>query len=118
MADKIDILRRFQREWLLRQYGDDGHVLPENLEVSNAIDGLINEVARLGSLLHEHHQHHLQAGTIGLPDGDGGWVEIDNGAEYADSALCEKTTAALRDQSVPPGPSDPPGGMPPPARVA
>lgn len=35
-----DTIRKFQRHWLLRQYGDNGQVLPENIEVSNAIDAL------------------------------------------------------------------------------
>jgi hypothetical protein len=45
--------------------------------------------------LREHHNWHLQAGTIGLQDGDGGWIEIDNGAEYSDSALYERTAKLL-----------------------
>ncbi len=47
------------------------------------------------NLLQEHHAHHLQKGTIGLPDGKGGWIEIDNGAEYSDCDLYEQTVAAL-----------------------
>lgn len=45
--------------------------------------------------LREHHNWHLQAGTIGLQDGDGGWIEIDNAAEYTDSALYERTAKLL-----------------------
>lgn len=33
-------LRRFQRHQVLRQYGDDGQVLPECLRLSEAIDAL------------------------------------------------------------------------------
>ncbi len=47
------------------------------------------------SLLHEHHRHHLQKGLIGLPDGEGGWIEIDNAAEYSDSGLYERTVETL-----------------------
>lgn len=47
------------------------------------------------SLLREHHNHHLQKGAIGLPDGRGGWIEIDNGAEYSDSGLYERTVEIL-----------------------
>jgi len=39
------ILRKFQRHWLLRQYGVDGQVLPENLEVSAAIDDVLSALA-------------------------------------------------------------------------
>ena len=46
-------------------------------------------------LLGKHHEHHLQKGTIGLPDGKGGWIEIDNAAEYSDSSLYERTVEAL-----------------------
>lgn len=53
------------------------------------------ENERLHALLRRHHDHHLQKGAIGLPDGEGGWIEIDNGAEYADSALYSETQAAL-----------------------
>lgn len=53
-----------------------------------------DRVALLATL-REHHNWHLQAGTIGLPDGEGGWIEIDNGAEYSDSALYERTSKLL-----------------------
>lgn len=52
-------------------------------------------VERLEKLLGDHHLHHLAPGSIGLPDGNGGWIEIDNAAEYADSLLCERTREAL-----------------------
>jgi hypothetical protein len=55
------------------------------------------EVARVKKLLREHHDHHLAVGEIGLKDGDGGWIEIDNGSEYSDSGLFERTEAALAD---------------------
>lgn len=45
--------------------------------------------------LQQHHDWHLQAGTIGLQDGEGGWIAIDNGAEYSDSALYERTAKLL-----------------------
>jgi hypothetical protein len=34
-------IRKWQRHWLLRQYGDNGLVLPENLELSAHIDTLM-----------------------------------------------------------------------------
>ncbi len=54
---------------------------------------------RLKAALREHHNWHLNAGAIGLPDDKGGWVEIDNAAEYSDSELCSRTIAALGDAS-------------------
>lgn len=85
---ELDRIRQFQRQVLLRTYGEDGHVLSVCIQASEAIEALIG-------LLNGHHQHHLQKGTIGLPDGEGGWVEIDNGAEYSDSTLCEQTDRVL-----------------------
>ena len=61
------------------------------------IDVLRRENERLRSLLRDHHAHHLQKGVIGLPDGDGGWIEIDNGAEYSDSNLYGRTVGVLSD---------------------
>lgn len=49
---------------------------------------------QLLKLLREHHEHHLNAGVIGLK-ADDEWIEMDNGAEYSDSALYERTAAAL-----------------------
>lgn len=54
-----------------------------------------DEIAALRAVLREHHEHELNAGTLGLQDGEGGWIEIDNGAEYSDSAMFERTEAAL-----------------------
>lgn len=45
--------------------------------------------------LKAHHERILGNGTIGLPDGKGGWIEVDDGAEYSDSGLYEMTVAAL-----------------------
>lgn len=52
-------------------------------------------IRELEALLREHHQWHMQSGVIGLQDGDGGWVEIDNAAEYSDSLMYERTEKAL-----------------------
>jgi len=41
--EALDVLRRFQRHRLLREYGTDGQVLPENITVSAALDLLIEE---------------------------------------------------------------------------
>lgn len=58
------------------------------------------EAEQLRKVLKEHHDWHMQAGAIGLPDGEGGWIEINNGDEYSDSAMYEHTTAAL--EGLPP----------------
>lgn len=47
MADletSVKAIRKWQRHWLLRQYGDNGLVLPENLELSGHLDRLISAV--------------------------------------------------------------------------
>jgi hypothetical protein len=54
---------------------------------------------RLKDALQEQHAWHLNAGVVGMPDGNGGWVEIDNAAEYSDSPLCSQTIEALGDAS-------------------
>lgn len=54
---------------------------------------------QLLKLLRQHHQWHLDAGTIGLPDGEGGWIEIDDAAEYSDSLMYEQTEKALEGNS-------------------
>jgi hypothetical protein len=43
------------------------------------------------TVLRDHHRWHTEAGELGLPDGDGGWIAIDLSAEYGDSRLYERT---------------------------
>lgn len=40
----VSDLRQWQRHYLLRQYGENGHVLPENLNLSRALDTVLSEV--------------------------------------------------------------------------
>ena len=61
----------------------------------NALLAARERIEALDKLLRRHHQHHQDYGTIGLPDGQGGWIEMDNAAEYGDSTLCEDTIKAL-----------------------
>lgn len=71
---------------------------------SKKIDRLRADRTKLLAVLRRHHDWHLNAGTWLVPDGDGGHIEIDNGAEYADSTMCDETLAALmleRDHAVP-----------------
>ena len=41
----VNKLRVWQRRNLLRQYGENGLVLPKNIELSQALDIVINEAA-------------------------------------------------------------------------
>ena len=49
IADAINVLQRFQRHRLLREYGENGHVLPDNIVVSRAISTLLSDRAALKS---------------------------------------------------------------------
>lgn len=48
-------VRRFQRHELLRQYGEDGQVLPICLKASNAIEALICRIEALEGLINAPH---------------------------------------------------------------
>lgn len=78
---------------------DDGLVHPQaqcGLDaVATSLEAKDKELAALKDTLREHHNWHLQAGAIGLQDGDGGWIEIDNAAEYSDSVMYERTERLL-----------------------
>ena len=63
----------------------------------SSTEHLIDTIRELKKLLRVHHDWHLQAGTVGLKDHDGSWIEIDNAAEYSDSSLYERTEKALED---------------------
>lgn len=67
----------------------------EAIRASDEAAGMVMVPKTVVELLGVHHRHHLQKGIIGLPDGKGGWIEIDNGAEYSDSALYIETDAML-----------------------
>lgn len=41
LQESYTAIRKWQRHVLLREYGGDGHVLPENLALSQHIDRLI-----------------------------------------------------------------------------
>lgn len=66
---------------------------------------------RLLRLLRQHHDHHLTSGPIGLQDGEGGWIEIDNGLEYSESSLYLHTEAALKNAPPPDDAPMPRGGI-------
>lgn len=68
-------------------FPDAGHLLRQ----------LRKELTEARALLKWHHDWHLTSGPIGLQDGDGGWIEIDNAAEYCDSTMYERTAAVLAD---------------------
>lgn len=46
IKDSVAAVRKWQRHHLLRQFGDNGHVLPENIELSGHIDALCSAVER------------------------------------------------------------------------
>ena len=46
-------------------------------------------------VLAEHHEWHLQSGEIGLPDGEGGWIAIDNASAYSESSLYDRTAEII-----------------------
>ena len=48
MNKAVRVLRAYQRHHVLRQYGDDGHVLPESLAVSRALDLVIEQAETAG----------------------------------------------------------------------
>ena len=84
---------------------------PTTLAMIATICAQAEENERLKALLKQHHDWHLQAGIIGLQDGSGGWIGIDNALEYSDSGMCERTTQAL--ENTPPEEMVPPprGGI-------
>lgn len=90
----------------LVEFGDD-----EVVEICAHLRAQAEENERLKALLKQHHDWHLQAGIIGLQDGSGGWIGIDNALEYSDSGMCERTTQAL--ENTPPEEMVPPprGGI-------
>lgn len=78
----------------------DGNMANAALMIGQALAFRDEQLGRrteaLRKALQKQHDWHLQSGPVGLPDGEGGWIEIDNAAEYSDSAMCSETMAALR----------------------
>ena len=54
-----------------------------------------DENKRLREALVLHHKWHCEVGTMGLPDGSGGFIEMDMSLEYSDSSMCLSTCKAL-----------------------
>ena len=54
LARAVSAIRKWQRHWLLRQFGENGTVLRENLELSGCIDVLLS--ARLRERIAFHHR--------------------------------------------------------------
>jgi hypothetical protein len=46
IENSIDAVRKWQRHHLLRQYGEDGQVLPENIVLSGHIERIIAAIPR------------------------------------------------------------------------
>jgi hypothetical protein len=76
---------------------DDAAIAETLREAADALSSLVRERDEARKVLRDHHKWHAESGVLGIPDGDGGWIEMDNGAEYADSRLCQRTEEALRD---------------------
>lgn len=45
----IFALRKWQRHWLLRQYGEDGKVLADNIELSGHLDRVIDRLCAVAT---------------------------------------------------------------------
>lgn len=45
-AEAMDEIRKWIRHWLLRQYGENGHVLPENIKLSEHLAALLDYAER------------------------------------------------------------------------
>lgn len=43
----VERVREWQRHYLLREYGDDGHVLPKNIEISDDLDAIMRALEGL-----------------------------------------------------------------------
>lgn len=88
---------------LLAEVRSDGDVIagPSDLDrrAADALSSLVRERDEARKVLRDHHKWHAESGVLGIPDGDGGWIEMDNGAEYADSRLCQRTEAAISGMS-------------------
>ena len=65
-----------------------GHPNRDAPDPAGNIDALVLALKR-------HHQWHQEIGTLGFPDGSGGWCEVDMSLEYVDSLLCDQTIEAL-----------------------
>lgn len=53
LEQSVKAIRQWQRHYLLREYGDNGQVLPENLKLSGHIDTLIEQSESLFAALKE-----------------------------------------------------------------
>lgn len=42
LSKSVEAIQKWQRHWLLRQYGDNGQVLSENLELSGHLDRVLS----------------------------------------------------------------------------
>jgi len=94
MTDTAELIARLRDA----EVGYRPHVVGKYLaEAADALSSLVRERDEARRVLRDHHKWHAESGILGIPDGDGGWIEMDNGAEYADSRLCQRTEETLRD---------------------
>lgn len=45
ITQSVEAIRKWQRHWLLRQFGDNGLVLPESIELSRHIDSVLSAIS-------------------------------------------------------------------------
>lgn len=74
LKESVAAIRKWQRHHLLRQFGDNGHVLPENLELSQHIDRVIDAAQKSEILFHMHApdacQHQWDGPTVQIESGE------------------------------------------------
>lgn len=65
-AEAVDEIRKWVRHSLLRQYGEDGHVLPENMELSEHLAALLDYVEGMSFAPHGLSFAH-RVSLLGIP---------------------------------------------------
>lgn len=67
--EAIRELRQFQRHSLLRQFGEDGHVLAENLKISEAIDAVCEraQIANIAAAMWEDAEREIERQNQTMP---------------------------------------------------
>ncbi len=91
-----DVARLLAEVDWLRTEEDDRQTMERIIKrLHDERDAAVARAEKLEKALREQHNWHQQAGEFHLPDGNGGFVELDHGTEYADSAMCERTIEAL-----------------------
>lgn len=72
----------------------------DNARLRSEVERLTRERDEAVAVLRLHHIMAVERGEIGLPDGDGGWIAINDGAEYCDSTLYNRTVQVIDQHPV------------------